>query len=654
MENLRFIGCSVLHNREAELAGEADRLDAGFAAASHEDWRRLVEAALEGASFDEGLVSSSYDGIEMQPVYARAKDAPARPPLAHPGRWDIIQRIEHPDLDAANALIRADLDGGATGVEIVHAAGANAHGYGLNTETLSDLERLLDGVALDRVLIRIDCGINSSYIGALLAELVERRGIDPAAMRLHLASDPVSLLAVKGYLVDGFEQVMNEVGETARSLKDAGFAALALMPDGRAWHAAGASEAQELALTIASAVAFLKGLERHGLKPEAAVPLIGFSLAADADQLFTIAKIRALRRLWARVQKAAGLEPSPAHIHAETAWRMMTARAPYVNMPRATLAAFAAGAGGADSITVLPFTSAIGLPDGFARRIARNTQVILIEETNAHRVADPAAGSGALEGLSDALARKAWELFAGIEREGGMIDGLRSGRIQATIRKVGEARAEDIARRKALITGVSDFADLDEKPVAVLPAPSLDMAPAPAGAVERIDEALPRVRLAEPFEKLRAASDAYRDDTGARPLVFLARLGPTAEPGERATFAANIFALAGIAAVSDHGLATAPSPSRGEVKAGLTSVAAAFKASGARIACLCASDETYKEMAGAAAEALREAGAKALYLVGDPDADDAKRGIGSFIHVGCNVLEILRVALAYATGAKGD
>lgn len=703
------------------MADEVTGFHAGFRAASHADWRKLVEKALNGLPFDESLVSLSHDGLKLQPVYARGKDVPAQPPLAHRGPWDIIQRIEHPDLTAANALIRADLAGGATGIDLVYPSSTNAHGRGLSTEKVSDLDRLLDGVALDGLTIRIDGGHDNRHIAALLVALAERRGTDLAATRWLFARDPISYLAVNGQLSNGFAHVIKRICDAVRSLKRAGLAAPALMPDGRAWHAAGASEAQELALSIASAVAFLKGLEENGFSLEEAVRLIGFSLAADADQLLTIAKLRALRRLWARVQQASGLEPVAAHVHAETAWRMMTARAPYVNMLRATVAAFAAGVGGADSVTVLPFTAAIGLPDGFARRIARNTQVILIEEVNAHRVVDPSAGSGAFEALTDGLARRAWELFAEIERGGGIVEGLRSGRIQAMIRKVREARALNIATRRELITGVSDFADLDEKPVAVLKAPTVDVAasnvrlllPEPGegglfeallgaaragssladmvlargGKPQRIGEVLPRRRLSEPFEALRAAADAHQSKTGRAPIVLIARLDPEPASAERARWAENIFALGGIVPVSGNGLATAPSPLEGEgceasrarrAGRGVTTSAkdtplpaaarptspsreeveqalvAAFTASGARIACICASDETYRDLAEPAAEALRKAGAQAVFLAGDKDADYAERGIGSLIHVGCNVLDILREALAHATGAKDD
>src|SRR5262249_11549735 len=202
----------------------------------------------------------------------------------------------------------------------------------------------------------------------------------------------------------------------------------------------------------------------------------------------------ALRRLWARVEEACGLSPHPAFVAAETAWRTMTQRDPYVNMLRSTVAVVAAGLGGADAITVLPHTAAIGLPDGFARRIARNTQLILLEESNLAKVADPAAGSGGFESLTNELCVTAWSLFQEIERTGGVADALDEGLIGSKVAAVRTEREKAVARRKDALTGTSEFPDIAEAPADVL-----DIAPAsPARAVS--GTALPCIRLAEPFE----------------------------------------------------------------------------------------------------------------------------------------------------------
>ena len=176
---------------------------------------------------------------------------------------------------------------------------------------------------------------------------------------------------------------------------------------------------QELAYVLAVAVAYLRALESGGVALDQARRMIFFRLSADADQFLTIAKFRALRKLWARVEEACGLAPVPAFVSAETAWRMMTRRDPHVNMLRTTIAAFSAGIGGADAVTVLPFTAALGLPDRFARRIARNSQLLLLEESNLAKVSDPAAGSGGFEALTEQLCTAAWALFQEIERAGG-------------------------------------------------------------------------------------------------------------------------------------------------------------------------------------------------------------------------------------------
>ena len=253
-----------------------------------------------------------------------------------------------------------------------------------------------------------------------------------------------------------------------RDLASQGFGGPFAVADGRIIHNAGGSEAQELAFAIASAVEYLRALAANDVPLDAARGLIYFRLAADADEFLTIAKFRALRKLWARVEEACGLTPKPAYVAAETAWRMMTQRDPDVNMLRMTIAVTAAGLGGADSIVALPHTAALGLPDAFARRVARNTQLILLEESNLAKVADPAAGSGAIEDLTAKLCAAAWSQFQEIEKAGGAWAALERGLIQKNVAAVRAERQKAIARRKDALTGTSDFPNLQEKPAAVL------------------------------------------------------------------------------------------------------------------------------------------------------------------------------------------
>ncbi|MEJ2376875.1 MAG: methylmalonyl-CoA mutase family protein, partial [Pseudolabrys sp.] len=394
-------------------------------------------------------------------------------------------------------------------------------------------------------------------------------------------------------------------------------------------HAAGGSEAQELAFVIANAVAYWRALSEAGVALDDARRMIFFRLAADADEFLTIAKFRALRKLWARVQQASGVAPAPAFASAETAWRMMTARDPYVNMLRATIAVTAAGVGGADSVTVLPYTLAIGLPDRFARRVARNTQLILLQESNLYRVADPAAGSGGIEALTSEIARSAWTLFQEIEAAGGAGAAIPQGLLQ---KKVAETRAErekSVARRKDALTGVSDYPNLAEVPVKVL-----DVARVATPADKAIFEPLPPHRLAEPFEALRDKSDAVLAKTGARPKVFLANLGRMSDFTVRATFAKNFYEAGGIEAVTNDGFKDQ------------AEMIAAFKASGTGLACLCSSDKIYATEAAAGAKALSDAGA-VVQLAGRPGEHEEvyrQAGVKTYIYAGCDALSTLRAA----------
>jgi methylmalonyl-CoA mutase len=346
-----------------------------------------------------------------------------------------------------------------------------------------------------------------------------------------------------------------------------------------------------------------------------------------------MAKFRALRLLWARIEQGCGLAPKPLFIAADTAWRMLTQRDPYVNMLRATIATFSAGVGGADSITVLPHTLALGLPDRFARRAARNTQLVLLEESNLAKVSDPAAGSGGIEALTQQLCEAAWALFQEIEKAGGAFAALEQNLIQRKVAATRAVRETNIARRKEVLTGASEFPNLHEADVAVLDAKPIALAP--YGEAKITFDALAPMRLAAPFEQLRDRSDEIQKQTGARPKVFLANLGTPADFTSRATFAKSFFESGGIEAVDTEGFSDP------------TALAAAFTASGAVLACLCSSDKVYAGQAAAAAKALQAAGAKNIYLAGRPGEQEAPlraAGINGFVVAGGDALATLQDA----------
>jgi methylmalonyl-CoA mutase len=309
---------------------------------------------------------------------------------------------------------------------------------------------------------------------------------------------------------------------------------------------------------------------------------------------------------------------------------MLTQRDPYVNMLRATMAVFSAGLGGADSIAVLPHTAALGLPDAFARRVARNTQLILLEEANLAKVGDPAAGSGAIEDLTSNLCTTAWSQFQAIEAAGGMWSALERGLVQKNVATVRAERQKAVARRKDALTGASEFPNLLEEPAAIL-----DVAPRATPQETTIavrSEPLPGLRLAEPFEKLRDRSDQILKASGKRPRVFLANLGSAADFTARATFAKSFFEAGGIEAIDSTGFSD---PS---------ALAAAWKASGTALVCLCSSDKVYAQQAADVARALTGAGAKHIYLAGRPGEQEITLrggGIADFIFAGGDVLALL-------------
>ena len=605
-------------------------LAAEFPPTTRDDWRRLVEAALKGASFEKRLVSQTYDGLRTEPLYARA--AGAKPVTGRiPGAaWTLMQRVDHPDPMAANEQALQDLENGATGLTLVMAGSVSANGYGLDASPAT-LARVLQDVKLDAG-ITIDFNLSPATRAVVqhFAALVQSRKLLPAAVDMRASINPIGGFAATGRSPQAWTAISKGFAGLIGELASQGFRGPFAVADGRIIHNAGGSEVQELSFVIASAVEYLRALETSGLPLDTARDMIYFRLSADADEFLTIAKFRALRKLWARIEEACALAPKPAYVAAETAWRMMTRRDPYVNMLRTTIAIAAAGVGSADSIVVLPHTAALGLPDAFARRIVRNTQLILLEESNLARVADPAAGSGAIEDLTQKLSSAAWTMFQEIENAGGAWAALEARLIQTKVAAVRTERQQAVARRKDALTGTSDYPNLDEAPAAVL---GVTPGTPPKEAVTTLTtDALPRIRLAEPFEALRDASDRVLAKTGARPKVFLANLGKLSDFTARATFAKNFYEAGGIEAVTNDGFKSQ------------ADMVAAFKASGAKLACLCSSDKMYESEAAGAAKALAATGA-VMHLAGRPGENEKswrQAGVKDFIYMGCDTLSTLQ------------
>lgn len=611
-------------------------LAADFDPPTRQAWRSLVEAVLakstrgaqpgnpEPADPEQSLSSTTYDGITIRPLYTSA-DLPAGWDEAEPGvapfrrgatvdgsaraGWDVRQR--HADQDPArlNAALLDDLENGVTSLWLVLGDG------GL---PVADLAPALADIHLELVPIALQAGIATPEALKALLALADEQGVRQQ-LRVSAGVDPIGT-----YARTGAEPRPAELTEAAALMADLPSATVAVA-DGTIYHDAGGSDSDEIAVATGVGVEYLRALTDAGMDVATALQLLDFRFAVTADQFSSIAKLRAARVVWARVAELSGV-PHPVRgqrQHAVTSAAMLTKRDPWVNMLRTTIACFAGAIGGAESITVLPFDSAIGRSDDFARRIARNTQSILHDESSLGRVVDAAGGSFYIESLTDELADRAWQKFTAIERAGGALAALRSGDIPALLAETRQHRRQAIATRQDPITGVSEFAFIDEPPVERPPAPSA-VAAGP----------LPVVRHAEEFEALRDRSDAHLAVTGQRPKAFLARIGSPASTSARSSFAANLLQAAGIECIGADGE--------------IPELIEQFRGSGAPLVCLCSTDRGYAEHAAEAATGLRAAGARTVYLAGRPgerpDADRAA-GIDGYLYAGIDAVEFLTSTL---------
>ncbi len=587
--------------------------------AAYTSWQRAVAGVLAktrkadaddfGSAPERNLDTLTYDGLTIAPLYTPIDEPPESPaPGQAPfirgarsrGGWHVSARYgEGGDAAATNRLIVDDLNNGVSSVWLgIDPSGATGVGPG-------EVGAALEGVLLDLAPVRLDAGPAFVRAADALLDVVDAADVDDRSqVRLSLGADPYTVQIRHGSPVDG--AALGDAVALAVRVADRGEDVRTLTVDGTVFHDAGASDAEELGLCLAAGVAYVRALVDGGLGATQALDAIEFRNAVTDDQFAGIAKLRAFRKTWARVADVLDApDAGAAQQHVVTSRAMMAQRDAWVNMLRTTLAAFAAGVGGAFDVTVLPFDVALadgapGVSERFAARIARNTQLLLLEESHIGAVADPAGGSWHVEHLTGALADRAWQVFQEIERAGGFESALESGVVAERIASTRTARADDIAHRRTSVTGVNEFPNLAEAPIASEPV-------ADGGL-------LPVIRYAEQFEFMRDRSDRHLAAHGERPRVFLATLGPVAEHNQRATYAKNLLASAGID-VAESG----PVEDSTDLESGV-------RDSGSTVAVLCGADGRYERTGSDAVRALRSGDADRVFAVGSASSFTATGG----------------------------
>lgn len=696
-----------------------DRLLEEFPPATYADWRKLVEAELKGAPFDKKMFSATYEGVQLRPIYRR-EDAAALPHvnsfpgfapfvrgakaggyLAHP--WDISQEIAFSSpsefnnaalnyitrgLDALNMVLdHATRDGHDPDWAQPHQVGSG----GLSIATLDDLDKALAGINLEQISLLIRCGPSGMPFGALLAALAQKRKKPLSNLRGCIETDPLGVLSHEGKLPQSLPAAYSEMAELTRWAAQNAPQLQTICVHTRAWHDSGSNAVQELAFGLATGVEYIRAMAKEGLPVDTVAPRIRFAVTVGVNFFMEIAKIRALRMLWAKAVSAFGgqAEAQTLAVHVRTSRWNKTVNDPYNNMLRTTVEAFAGVLGGCDSMQVGAFDEVARTPDDFSQRIARNTQLILQKECNLEQVIDPAGGSWYVESLTSELAAKAWALFQEVEKQGGMEASLRAGFPQKTVAATAAEKLKNVARRRDSIIGVNQYANPKEK---ALEAPSVDVQAFYKRRVQQIAshrtsveeeqsqivlQRLARVVEARPgalfnacveavtagatlgeitrsarisdspsqpvtpvcltrasagFEQLRAATEEFTARQG-RPQVFLCNMGSLKEHKARADFSRGFMSIAGYEVISPEGF---KSPD---------AAAEAFAKSGACVAVICSTDDNYPALVPALVPALRAKRPDTVVILAGYPAEqlDAHRksGVNEFIHMRADALELL-------------
>jgi methylmalonyl-CoA mutase len=690
-----------------------------FPRPSYEAWRQAAEKALKGRSFEEKLMTKTYEGIVLQPIYMpeSIEDLPHAtvmlPGVAPYGRgacalgytqktWEVAQELLVGTPQAFNHIVKHDLERGQTminivldtltclGMDIDQAQPGKEKGLSLCTK--DDVKKAFEGINLEQIPILIQSGLSAQSVLALFVAVMREEGQSVENLRGCIGMDPLGIWVKEGALPYSLEGVYDAMSQMTLWASIHAPSLQTILVQGHPYHDGGGNAVHELAFSLATGTAYIRAMQEREVDIDLIAPRIRFSFSLGSNFFMEIAKLRAARILWANIVTAFGGSEASAKLtmHGRTSFWTKTVRDPYVNMLRTTAEAFAGVIGGVDSLHASPFDEVIGQGDEFSRRIARNTQLLLVEEAHLGKTIDPAGGSWYIEVLTDQMARKAWELFQHIEGKGGMVRALEEGFPQQLVVELACTRKRNIGQRKDRIVGINMYANAKEK---TLPRNTVneealyrerrnDLAmfrsvvdvsahrraldalrsvqgkeaimeaaikAAQVGATlgeitkavqERqtdVCQTITKIHIhrgAEPFEQLRDAADAYTERTGMRPQVFLANMGPIPRHKPRADFATGFFEVGGFDVLTNNGFTHSEEAAR---------VAAASHAS---IVVICSSDDIYPEVVPELARTLRQVKpACTILLAGAPKAEQwaiyKEAGVDDVINMQSNCYEIL-------------
>lgn len=690
-----------------------------FTPPTYEQWREVVEKDLKGVPFEKKLVTKTYEGINLQPAY-RKEDIKNLPLVDDkPGfgsyvrstkiggyiekAWDIAQEIPYGDAEEFNDALKYDLERGQTAINIVldeatklgldadYAKPEQVGKGGLSFSAILSMKRAFKDIDLTKYPVYVNTGFASTPFMSLFAAYLKKENINIADINGSIDADPIGYLAENGELPVSLETAYDELKCVTEWASKNAPGIKTIHVNVSLYNNAGAGAVQELAYALSTAVEYISQLTERGLTAEEVASKIRFTFGIGPNYFMEIAKLRAARVLWAKILESYGVaqDKRKMFIHAKATQFNQTVYDPYVNMLRTTTEAFSAVVGGVDSMHTNPFDEIIGLPDNFSRRIARNTQIILKEESHLDQLIDPAGGSYYVEWLTNEVAKKAWDLFTEVEDNGGMIESLRADLPQSKIEEVNSARAKDIKKRKEVLVGTNMYANMTEKKIApkvvdhenlhkkrtaylqsyrtsgdngkhesileklqtLVDKSSADVITVGAeaylegatlGEISKAIFANPGEkvtinkvktnRLAEIFEELRDASLAYKEKTGSAPKIFLANMGPLKQHKARADFSRGFFEAGGFNVIYPKGFDTPEAAAK------------EFSASMAKVAVLCSTDDTYPELVEPFVKAAKTRGDVTVILAGYPrdKVEDYKAaGVDDFIYLGADVYAII-------------